>query len=482
MKLVAEKPIQKYRIIKRLTQAVQTGLSVKLLILTVIFVLIAEILIFVPSVANFRNDWLKDHLLTAEAASIVYLDSNNVMLSEGAGKDLLEATEAITVAIRREGMARLMATSGKAGELTQHIDLDNSTAFSSIRSALSMLFAEPNSQYRVFGTMRSSSARMELVQEVKYIQSSMWEYARNVAFLSLLISIFTAALVYLALYKLIVLPIIRISSNMDEFSKTPQNASLVYKPSKRLDEIGIAEKRLAAFQGDLQQTLRQRQRLADLGLAVSKINHDLRNILASAQLFSDRLTSLPDPTVQRFAPKLIKTIDRAVDYTKSVIDYGRALEAPPKRRKLILNVVANDVADMLGLENSLAIEWVNNIPLDLEADADPEQLFRILMNLCRNSQQAMIDADLKGRDKVLTVTAEHIENAVHIKVCDTGPGIPDHVKEKIFTPFEGSTKSDGTGLGMAIVMELLKAHGGSISIAKTDETGTEFHLVIPDRV
>lgn len=481
MQLEEETPKQRFGIFKRLINVVRSGLSAKLLILTAIFVLIAEVLIFVPSIANFRNDWLKDHLLTAEAASIVYLDSNDLMLSEAAGQNLLQTTSAITVAIRREGFSRLMATSGNASELIQHIDLDNSTAFGSISSSLSMLFAKPDSQYRVFGTMRSSDAIMELVQEVKYIQASMWKYARNVALLSLLISIITAAMVYFTLYRLIVLPIIRISSNMDEFSKTPQNASLVYRPTRRLDEIGTAEKCLAAFQGDLQQTLRQRQRLADLGLAVSKINHDLRNILASAQLFSDRLTSLPDPTVQRFAPKLIKTIDRAVDYTKSVIDYGRALEAPPKRRKLILNVIANDVADLLGLENSFVIRWANDIPLDLEADADPEQLFRILMNLCRNSQQAMIDADLEGRDKVLRVMAERIENEVHIKVCDTGPGIPDHVKEKIFTPFEGSTKAGGTGLGMAIVMELLKSHGGSISISKTDETGTEFHLIIPDQ-
>ena len=473
---------QRIGIYKRLVNALRSGLSVKLLVLTAIFVLIAEILIFVPSIANFRNVWLKDHLLTAEAASIVYLDSNDLMLSEGAGQDLLEATESLSVAIRRDGISRLMATSGSPGELVEHIDLDNSGAFGSIRSSLSMLFADPDARYRVFGTMRSSPAIMELVQETKHIQASLWVYARNVAFLSLLISIFTAALVYLALYRLIVLPIIRISSNMDAFSKTPQNASLVYRPSNRVDEIGTAEKRLAAFQGDLQQTLRQKQRLADLGLAVSKINHDLRNILASAQLFSDRLTSLPDPTVQRFAPKLIRTIDRAVDYTKSVIDYGRALEAPPKRRKLILNVVANDVADLLGLENSLAIEWKNDIPLDLEADADPEQLFRILMNLCRNSQQAMIDADLPDRIKELKVCAERINDEVHIRVYDTGPGIPEHVREKIFTPFEGSTKAGGTGLGMAIVVELLRAHGGSITIEKTDEEGTTFHLIVPDEV
>ncbi len=465
-----------------LSNAIRTGLSVKLLVLTVIFVLIAEILIFVPSVANFRNSWLKDHLLTAEAASIVFLDSNDLMLSEGAGQSLLATTESLAVAIRRDDVSRLMATSGEPGELVEHIDLDKTTAFKSIVSSIKMLFANPSDRYRVFGTMRSSPAIMELVQETKYIQKAMWEYARNVAFLSLLISIFTAALVYLALYRLIVLPIIRISSNMNEFSKTPENASLVYRPSNRMDEIGTAEKRLASFQGDLQHTLRQKQRLADLGLAVSKINHDLRNILASAQLFSDRLTVLPDPTVQRFAPKLIKTIDRAVDYTKSVIDYGRALEAPPKRRKLLLNTIANDVADMLGLENSLTIEWHNDVPIDFEADADPEQLFRVLMNLCRNAQQAMIDADIPNRSKKLCVEADHINDEVHIRISDTGPGIPEYVKEKIFIAFEGSTKAGGSGLGMAIAVELLRAHGGSIAIENTGDQGTTFLIIIPNEV
>jgi len=467
--------------LKRLVHGVRSGLSSKLLILTAVFVLVAEILIFVPSIANFRNVWLKDHLLIAESASIVYLDSNDLMLSEAAGENLLATTEALAVAIRRDGVSRLMASAGPPGELAQHIDLDNVTAFQSITGAISMLMANPDERYRVFATMRSSPAIMELVQEMRHIQEAMWIYARNVALLSLLISVFTAALVYFALYRLIVLPIIRISSNMDAFSKSPENASLVYRPGNRMDEIGTAEKRLASLQGDLQKTLRQQQRLADLGLAVSKINHDLRNILASAQLFSDRLSSLPDPTVQRFAPKLIKTIDRAVDYTKAVLDYGRALEAPPKRRKLLLNTVANDVADMLGLENSLVIEWENNIPIDFEADADPEQLFRILMNLCRNSQQAMMDADTPDKENRLSINAERLDNEVHIHVSDTGPGIPEHVREKLFKAFEGSTKPGGSGLGMAISVELLRAHGGTIEIAKTDETGTTFHLIIPDQ-
>ncbi|MGI9351678.1 MAG: ATP-binding protein [Rhizobiaceae bacterium] len=456
------------------------GLSAKLLLLTIVFIMLAEVLIFVPSVANFRNVWLRTHIDTAEAASIVYLDSNDPMLSGMAAERLLETTQSITIAVRRDGASQLIASSEAPQNLVEHIDLDNTTAFTSIRSALAMLFMNPDSEYRVFGSIRSGEAMLELVQKMEYIQIAMWRYAWNILLLSLLISVFAAGLVYLALYRLIVLPIIRISSNMDEFSKAPENASLIYTPTGRKDEIGIAEHRLSSFQQDLQNTLRQKQRLADLGLAVSKINHDLRNILASAQLFSDRLTSLPDPTVQRFAPKLLRTIDRAVDYTKSVIDYGKALEAPPKRRLLLLKNTVDDVAELLGLENGPKFRWENTIEADFKADADPEQLFRILMNLCRNAQQAMCDMEDDKRIMRLHVEAFRTENTVKIRVSDTGPGIPEHVREKIFSAFQGSTKTDGTGLGMSIAYELVRAHGGSIEIEETGETGTMFAVIIPD--
>ena len=79
------------------------GLSTKLLILTVIFVMIAEVLIFVPSVANFRNVWLQGHLDTAEAASIVYLDATDAMLSQPAQTQLLRSTDASVSCIARRG-------------------------------------------------------------------------------------------------------------------------------------------------------------------------------------------------------------------------------------------------------------------------------------------------------------------------------------------------------------------------------------------
>jgi len=310
----------------------------------------------------------------------------------------------------------------------------------------------------------------------------MWRYARNILLLSLLISVFAAGLVYLALYRLIVLPIIRISSNMDDFSKAPEDAGLIYVPTKRADEIGLAEQRLSAFQQDLQNTLRQKQHLAELGLAVSKINHDLRNILASAQLFSDRISALPDPTVQRFAPKLIRTIDRAVDYTKSVMAYGKAIEAPPNRRRLMLHTMVGEVSELLGLDQDSGINWDNQVDRNFEADADAEQLLRVLVNLCRNAYQAMQDMDGSQRSRDLKVSADRVENSVHIRVTDTGPGIPDHVSDKLFNAFQGSTKSGGTGLGMSISLELVRAHGGSLTIEKTGREGTTFLIAIPDRV
>jgi signal transduction histidine kinase len=168
-------------------------------------------------------------------------------------------------------------------------------------------------------------------------------------------------------------------------------------PSGRDDELGIAERELAAMQGQLQETLKSQKHLADLGLAVSKINHDMRNILASAQLMSDRLSGSADPAVQRFAPKLMRTLDRAVNYSENVLSYGRAGEAPPNRRRISLAPIVSDVEELLGIDPASGIEFSASIPEGFELDADSEQLFRILLNLSRNSVEAM-RADRRSGD------------------------------------------------------------------------------------
>ncbi len=457
------------------------GLSTKLLILTVLFVMIAEVMVFVPSIANFRNVWLQSHLDTAEAASIVYLDATDAMLSPSAQLQLLQSTDSITVVLREGGISRLMASTGEIdSEIQTHIDLSSLNPWQSIQGSIATLLFGGDNLIRVFANMKDRNGEIELVQRDSFLRKALVTYFRNVMFLSLAISLITAALVFGALYLIIVRPIKRISTNMTEFSRQPENAALVFQPSGRSDEIGVAEERLASFQRELQNTLRQKQHLADLGLAVSKINHDLRNILASAQLFSDRLSSLSDPTVQRFAPKLIKTIDRAVEYTKSVISYGRAMEKPPERRLHRLQSIVADVAELLGLDKHPQIEWVNDIPDDLEVNADAEQLFRVIMNLCRNSVQAMLADSQSSMVARVKLEATRTNGQVTLRISDTGPGIPARIREKLFQPFEGSANPGGTGLGLAIAAELIRAHGGAIEMESTSSNGTVFVVLLPD--
>lgn len=462
------------------------SLSARLLVLTVIFVMIAEILIFVPSVANFRNVWLQGHLQTAEAASIVYLDATDAMLSPAAQQQLLKSTDSIAVVLRGAGTSRLMAASDTMTQspITE-IDLTHPNALDAIAGALATMFTSSQSYYRVFGPMRDMEGVIELVQNNQHLRSALWRYARNVMLLSLAISLITAALVYLALYYMIVRPIRHISNNMTAFSHQPENASLIFKPSGRSDEIGTAETRLAAFQSDLQDTLRQKQHLADLGLAVSKINHDLRNILASAQLFSDRLLTLKDPDVQRFAPRLIRTIDRAVGYTSSVIAYGRAVENKPVPRLHHLQKIVEDVYLSLGMDRGdterQTIEWRNEVDQKLEVFADSEQLFRILMNLCRNAVQAMTAESEHSNVSRLHINAAAQDHCVQIDIKDTGPGIPEKLQEKLFTPFGGSAKANGSGLGLSIAAELVKAHGGTINLVHTSSAGTHFQIKLPNQ-
>jgi signal transduction histidine kinase len=232
------------------------------------------------------------------------------------------------------------------------------------------------------------------------------------------------------------------------------------------------------MQSELTQTLQQKSRLAALGLAVSKINHDLRNMLANAQLISDRLGSLPDPTVQRFAPKLIASLDRAIKLCETTLRFGRAEEAPPRREPTPLRPLVAEVGDGLGLPREDAIAWSVEIDDALRVDADRDQLFRVLSNLCRNALQAIEQQEVpKGS---IRVSGTRLGQRVTIEVNDDGPGVPEKARAHLFQAFQGSARKDGTGLGLAVAHELVTAHGGIIQLLET-ERGTVFRIEIPDR-
>lgn len=459
-----------------------SGLSGKLLLLTVLFVMLAEVFIYVPSIANYRDTWLTDRLTTAGVAASVLSETNTI--APRLQEELLRTTGALAIALVEGERRSLIAMSSLPEDVTMVIDMRGQSAMSAISSSLAVLLKPGDGLMRVIGAGPMSGGRgieqVDIVLPISLLRQDMLAFSGRILALSLFISGLTAALVYVSLRALFVRPLQRLTRAMQDFSENPEDSARLFQTSARADEIGDAERRFAEMQETLARTLHQKQRLADLGLAVSKINHDLRNLLASAQLFIERLENVPDPTVRRLAPKILSTLDRAVTYTQAVMAYGKAQEAAPNRRLVRLARVAADVGELLALADHPMIDYDVAIDPALEIDADPEQIFRVLLNLVRNAMQALEAVPDEALVCRIQVSAEREGRTVVIRVADTGPGVPASVKATLFRAFQSAARSGGTGLGLAIAAELTRAHGGSVRLEEAG-AGATFRIDWPDR-
>jgi signal transduction histidine kinase len=445
--------------------------------------MLAEILIFMPSVAGMRMNWLRDRLDTAAAAGIVIDGLQPAELPRAVQDDTLLATGTKVIALRKDGTSRLLAAVDVPPQIDEQYDLTDTPLLVTMRDALDTLFLGGGRVMRIYGPIGESDMIIELVMTDDALRKDMLKYAKMMFLLSLLISIITAVLIFLAINRMMILPIRRLTKSMQKFSEQPEDPARVFTADRSRGELAVAGRHLSAMQTELQRTLKQQRNLADLGLAVSKINHDMRNILASAQLMSDRLTDVEDPMVRSFAPKLLRTIDRAVGYTTEVLAYGQASEAAPKRRRILLAELFQEVRDILAIDPDAGIEFHDQIAVDLEVDCDSEQIFRVIHNLCRNALQALVtfEPDDKSIARRITVSAHRVGSVVSIMIDDTGPGMPRKARENLFSAFRGSARSGGTGLGLVIARELVLAHGGTIALVEKPTEGTQFRIEIPDR-
>src|SRR5438132_4455656 len=414
------------------------GLSGKLLVLTLLFVMVAEVLIYVPSVANFRLNWLNDRLSAAYTAALVFETAPSGEVPEAVARQILQSIRARAVALKMGQQRRLLAAGNMPPALNHEIDMRDMSWHRAIIEAFDTLFSSDADVMRVVGPAPMGGEFVEIVLDEAPLRKAMLDFSGRILILSLIISAITATLVYLALHRLLVRPMRRMTANMVAFRADPENPARIIAASERSDEIGTAERELAAMQLNLATLLQQKNHLAALGLAVSKINHDLRNLLSSAQLFSERLAKISDPHVQRFAPKLMRSLERAIDFCQSTLSYGRVQEPPPDRRPIALEPLVEDVRETLGLEPGAAVRWISAVERGLVVDADPDQLFRILLNLARNAVQALESRDDRdpGRDQV-RLTGRREGAVVMIEVSDTGPGISDKARAHLFEAFSG---------------------------------------------
>jgi len=456
------------------------GLSAKLLWLTILFVMVAEVLIFVPSIANYRKTWLEERLTAARMSALAIEAAPAATLPQGLRGELLDTAKVEAVALKREAFRSLLLARDMPADMDAHYDLRSASWLTLIGDALYTFVAPDGRMIRVIGPVQAGNgAFIEVILEENLLRAALLRYSLNILMLSLLISLIAAALVYISLNWLLIKPISRITRNMIAFGENPEDPARAISPSRRIDEIGVAERELADMQGQLTGLLRQKSRLAALGLAVSKINHDLRNMLSSAQLISDRMGSIPDPTVQRFAPKLINSLDRAIRLCSDTLKYGRTEEPPPERVRFALRSLVEEVGDALMLPRE-DIDWQIDVPVDLDVRADRDQIYRVIVNLVRNACEVLEDS-AQGGHAAVRVSAWRQGGFICLQVSDTGPGVPSRAQENLFTAFQGSLRNGGTGLGLAIASELVRAHGGRIELADNAD-GATFRIELPDTV
>jgi signal transduction histidine kinase len=454
-------------------------LSTRILLLTVIFVMLAEIMIFVPSVTDMRLSWLRDRLNTAAAAAIVIDGLPDIKLPRSLEDSTLMATGTKAIALHKEELTRMIVVSEVPPAVNAQYDLSTKTFFSDAYDAFSTLAFGGRQVISVRGPIGESGMEIELVMSDRALRQAMLIYCREILFFSIVISLTTAALIFFTINRILIRPIGRMTASMQGFAADPGNPGAIMTPPEGRDELSVAARHLAAMQTELQRTLKQQKNLADLGLAVSKINHDMRNILSSAQLMSDRLTELGDPVGRGLSAKLVRTLGRAISYSSDVLAYGRASEAAPQISRFALAPLVDDVGEILGLTADGPIRFASDIDASLEIDADPEQMFRVIYNLCRNSMQALEPHDAEA--KQIRVSVSIAGDRLQLDIDDNGPGMPAKARDHLFSAFRGSTRAGGAGLGLVIARDIALAHGGAIMLVDKPNPGCLFRVEIPHR-
>ncbi|NNU79829.1 HAMP domain-containing histidine kinase [Halovulum dunhuangense] len=456
------------------------SLTGRFLVLTVIFVMLAEVLIFLPSVARFRVDYLQERLELSQLASLALLATPDEMVATELEAELLENAEVLNVVLRRDALRELILSSPMPAMVDETYDLRDTQPLTLIGDAIGTMLRSDDRVIRVIGVpVKGGGVLIEITLHERPLRNAMLAYGWNILLLSLAISVFTALFLFLAARRFIVVPIARVVGSMASYRDDPEDVSRIITPVSRVTELREAEVALADLQTRLTQSLKQKERLAALGGAVSRISHDLRNMLTTAQLLADRMERSDDPAVRRTAPKLLGSLDRAINLCEGTLAYGKAEEPEPRIRSMRLAPLVRDVLEADGLRASEEkVQLTADIPEELALSADPEQLYRVLMNLVRNARQAILGA---GKPGEIAILARATATQCEIEVRDSGPGLPPKALENIFKPFRGGARRGGTGLGLAIAAELVRGHGGTLELVETSEKGTRFRIRLPIR-
>lgn len=443
-----------------------SGLSARLLALTVAFIMLCEVLIFAPSIARFRVQYM-EMKLDAAHLTLTALEAAD-MVDPDLQRRLLNQAGVLGMTVIRPGMPARTLGPDMPARIPMLFDLREAMFWTLIWDALSCMIEPKDIVFGVTGySPTDPNVLVEVILPEAPLRMELIDYGQRIFLLSLFISMVTAALVYFSIQWLAVRPMRRLTENMIAFQSAPEESSRIMVPGSRQDEVGTAQRALADMQTQLRAALTQKERLAGVGTAVTKISHDLKNILATAMLESDRLDQSEDPEVRRITSGLVKAIDRAIHLSTKTLRFAK--EGPPKVERTTIHLASflNEIRDALApaLNGSHVLVQSSE---DLRTDADPDLLRRALENLIRNAVEA-------GATEVV-ITVEPEPESLCILVADNGPGLPAKAMENLFVPFAGSARSGGSGLGLPISREAIRAQGGDMFLKESTSSGSTFAI------
>jgi signal transduction histidine kinase len=459
------------------------GLSARLLLLTALFVMLAELMVLGPSLAAFEEGWLTDRVRAAELASLAVEAAPAGVVSDELAGELLEGAGVVSVAVQSEGVRRLLLAAPRLARTPELVDLRRRNVAEWLIAPFRTL-APVGSRgiLRVVAPPRFRTGDfVEILTPVEPLRRDLVAYLLRLLGGTAFISVVAGVLVYLSLNAFLVRPMRRITEAMERFRVRPEDPQAQIELSGRHDEIGRAETELSRMQDELRAALQSRARLAALGEAVAKINHDLRNMLTSAQMASERLADSGDPRVTKALPRLERALDRAVTLAQQVLDYGKSEEPEPKPRTLPLTAAAEAAAEDAGLTPE-GVPLRLDVPDGFTIEADPDQFHRILVNLFRNAREAIEQKPREGVPGWVQVAGFERDGAKVVEIADNGPGVPERARDKLFQPFVGSGRAGGTGLGLAIARDIARAHGGELELIRSGADGAAFELKLPGPV
>ncbi len=450
------------------------SLSARLLLLTIGFGALVVVVILASSIPDFRRDWLEERLRDAQIAVLSDAGANGHPGAAHAG-DVLRIVQVHGFSAARGDGRTLILGDGAESPIGATYDLRGASGFALARQSWDTLLNGGKGLVRVIGDARGGQGGMvSVVVNEQPLRSAMLGYLRGLLMWSALVSVLIAGLIYSCLIRVVVRPLQQLAAEMARFSADPEEARLVIEASDRTDEIGDLQRSMRHMEEHVRLALAQKAGLASLGEAVAKVNHDLRNILATARLVSNRLSQHDDPGVRTVSVTLMRAIDRAIEICSETLRFGRPQELNPRVIRFHLRPLAEEVGRSVGLSEDSSPAFLNHVSPHMQVEADPEHLFRALQNLMRNSVEAIGEQPGEVAVRCYDMATQSV-----IEVSDTGPGLPEHARENMFKPFKGTTHAHGAGLGLVNVQEIAHAHGGEVRLVKSDGEGTIFRLHLP---